>query len=87
MNLNTFKNFHWILLIALILMQGCTYLDTVDRYQQSQEDKHTDARYSNKCLIADECALVYGDIYLKAPYLDSMPSLLSHCMKIRTVHG
>ena len=58
---------------VLIILQSCSYIDTVKRAKHNKEVKGTDEYYDNKCLVAEECAGVSGKVILPgATNIDDM---------------
>lgn len=51
----------------LAFLNGCSYLDTVQRYEQSKENAQTGNRYDQLCPVADECMIAYGEVRLAEP--------------------
>ena len=49
---------------VLIILQSCSYMDTMKRAKHNEEVKGTDEYYDNKCLVAEECAGVSGKVVL-----------------------
>ena len=48
----------------LLIIQSCSYIDTVKRANLNEEIKGTDAYYDNKCLIAEECVRVSAKVIM-----------------------
>ena len=50
----------------LLILQSCSYIETVQRAKESEKSKGTKAYYDNKCQVADECAKLSAKVILPA---------------------
>ena len=64
------KKNYLLLCVGGMMLQGCAYLDTLSRYYQSRGDEPVDPALENQCLIAEECALIYGTFSLPVTALE-----------------
>ena len=55
-----------LLFTTLLLFQSCSYIETVNRAGHNEEIKGTQAYYDEKCLIAEECALISAKVMMPA---------------------
>jgi len=53
-----------LLLTTLLLFQSCSYVKTITRAQHNEDIKGTQAYYDEKCLVAEECALISAKIIM-----------------------
>lgn len=58
---------------VLLILQSCSYIETVQRAKESEKSKGTKAYYDNKCQVADECAKLSAKVIL--PTSDKSDSL------------
>ncbi len=49
---------------VLFTLQACSYIEAVKRAKYNETIKGTEAYYDNKCLVAEECAVISGKIIL-----------------------
>lgn len=49
---------------VLLTLQGCSYIEALERAKYNETIKGTKAYYDNKCLVPQECAVVSGKIIL-----------------------
>ena len=57
----------------LMVLQSCSYIDTMKRANYNEQIKGTPEYYDNKCLVAEECATVSAKVILPAnSNLDSL---------------
>ena len=50
----------------LMILQSCSYIETVQRAKASEKSKGSKAYYDNKCQVADECAKLSAKVILPA---------------------
>ncbi|MEE8588467.1 MAG: hypothetical protein V3S80_03865, partial [Sulfurimonadaceae bacterium] len=53
-----------LFLPVLLVLQSCSYVDTMKRAKHNEKIKGTKAYYDNKCLVAEECAGVSAKVIL-----------------------
>ena len=54
----------FLFLPVILILQSCSYIDTMKRAKHNEEIKGTKAYYDNKCLVAEECAGVSAKVIL-----------------------
>ena len=55
-----------LLLATLLIFSSCSYVEIIQRAEHNEEIKGTQAYYDEKCLIAEECALISAKIIMPA---------------------
>ena len=53
-----------LFLPVLLVLQSCSYIDTMKRAKHNEKIKGTKAYYDNKCLVAEECAGISAKVIL-----------------------
>ena len=59
--------------MTLTIFQSCSYVETVQRANHNKDIKGTEAYYDEKCLVAEECAVVSAKIVI--PVTDPIETL------------
>ena len=50
------------IVFLVLLLSSCSYLETLQRVNEHNENLNSDKKYDEKCLISEACIVLYGEV-------------------------